>query len=264
MGKSPAFQFYPNDWNRDMEEYPLEIQGAWIVILCKLWWSETRGEATKSLNEWARILREKPKKTKKILDFFQKKNIANVSFLDPCLDNQNVTVTSRRMVRDHKISQIRRDVGKLGGNPGLNAIRQNRVDLDNQNQSKTLAKGYQKDQSPIPSPSPYPKNNTPLPPKPPAKPKFQLPGWVLADLWADFVEMRRLKKKPLTDGAKARRLTELKTLVDAGHDQATILKNTIDHSWDKFYAPAGIEPRPTQKPVAFVSHPVDPGDLYDN
>jgi len=78
----------------------------------------------------------------------------------------------------------------------------------------------------------------PLPKPPPkTKPKFQLPGWVLADLWADFVEMRRLKKKPLTDGAKARRLTELKTLVDAGHDQATILKNTIDHSWDKFYAP---------------------------
>jgi len=73
MGKSPAFQFYPNDWLRDMEEYPLEINGAWIVILCKLWWSETRGEVTKSLEEWSRILREKKKKTREIFEFFSEK-----------------------------------------------------------------------------------------------------------------------------------------------------------------------------------------------
>jgi len=28
MGKNPAFQFYPNDWARDLEEHTLEIEGA--------------------------------------------------------------------------------------------------------------------------------------------------------------------------------------------------------------------------------------------
>lgn len=38
------------------------------------------------------------------------------------------------MVRDYEISQIRREVGKLGGNPGLMKIKEN---LDNLNLSKT-------------------------------------------------------------------------------------------------------------------------------
>uniref|UniRef100_A0A6H1ZHD1 DUF1376 domain-containing protein n=1 Tax=viral metagenome TaxID=1070528 RepID=A0A6H1ZHD1_9ZZZZ len=145
MSKNPAFLFYPNDWNRDMEEYPLEIQGAWIVLLCKLWWSETRGEATKSLSEWARILREKNKKTKEILEFFQKKNISNIIFLDNQSSNQNITIISRRMVKDNRISELRRQVGKLGGNPGLLKIKENSENLVNQTNN-------QNNQSPVPVP----------------------------------------------------------------------------------------------------------------
>jgi len=148
MGKNPAFLFYPNDWNRDMEEHPLEIQGAWIVLLCKLWWSETRGEATKNLEEWARILREKKKKTEKILHFLQEKNIASVHFLD----NQNITIISRRMVKDCRISKIRQEVGRLGGNPGLKKIEENRKVLDNQIDN-------QNNQSPVPVPVPTTKTN---------------------------------------------------------------------------------------------------------
>lgn len=132
MSKAPAFQFYPNDWSRDLEEHPLEIEGAWIRICCKLWWSETRGTMTKTLDQWARILREKNKKTEKILQYFFKNGIADGSYLD----NQNIIITSRRMVRDFEISQLRREVGKLGGNPGLKKINEN---LDNQNESKSAS-----------------------------------------------------------------------------------------------------------------------------
>jgi len=139
---------------RDMEEYPLEIHGAWVVILCKLWWSETRGEATKTLDEWTRILREKKKKTEKILHFLHEKNIANVHFLDNQNPNQNVTITSRRMVKDYEISLLRQRVGKLGGNPGLKKIKENGQNLDNQNESKTTSLPF-----PSPFPSPKKKNN---------------------------------------------------------------------------------------------------------
>ena len=114
-GKNPAFLFYPSDWQRDLEEHPLEIEGAWIRICCKLWWSETRGEMTKPLEQWARILRENRKKTEKILNYLSKNGVASITFLD----NQNITIISRRMVKDEKLREIRREVGKLGGNPKL-------------------------------------------------------------------------------------------------------------------------------------------------
>lgn len=132
MGKAPAFQFYPSDWQRDLDDQDLEIEGAWIRICCRLWWSETRGEATKPIREWARILRKTEKKTTEILKILLEKGIASGSVLD----NQMVNLISRRMVRDSKISQIRKQVGRLGGNPGLIKIQEN---LDNQNSSKSAS-----------------------------------------------------------------------------------------------------------------------------
>ncbi|HQQ88584.1 MAG TPA: hypothetical protein PLA72_11345 [Smithellaceae bacterium] len=115
MGKQPAFQFYPGDWTRDLDDQDLEIEGAWIRICCRLWWSETPGKATKTIKEWSRILRKTEKKTREIFQILIKKGIAS----GDVLDNQNATIISRRMVKDNEISQIRREVGKLGGNPNL-------------------------------------------------------------------------------------------------------------------------------------------------
>lgn len=115
MGKNPAFQFYPSDWTRDLDDHDLEVEGAWIRIICRLWWSETRGEATKPIAEWARILRKTEQKTMKIFQILLEKHIADGAFLD----NQIVNLISRRMKRDHEISQIRYKVGILGGNPAL-------------------------------------------------------------------------------------------------------------------------------------------------
>lgn len=128
MGKNPAFQFYPSDWTRDLDDQDLEIEGAWIRILCRLWWSEKRGEATKPLKEWARILRKTEQKTIKIFQILIEKGIASGSLLD----NQNITIISRRMMKDVRINQIRHDVGLLGGNPGLLKIKNNRENLVNQ------------------------------------------------------------------------------------------------------------------------------------
>jgi len=132
MGKNPCFLFYPSDWTRDLDDQDLEVEGAWIRILCRLWWSEKRGEATKPLREWARILRKTEQKTMKIFQILIEKHLAD----GDVLDNQNVTIISRRMVRDFEISQIRKTVGKLGGNPGLKKINENLV---NQNLSKTTS-----------------------------------------------------------------------------------------------------------------------------
>lgn len=105
MGKAPAFQFYPNDWTRDLEEHPLEIEGAWIRICCKLWWSETRGKLTRTVEQWAKILRVEEDKAVEILEYIQKQKIGNIpETFDPIgvTGNELVTVVSRRMVKDEK------------------------------------------------------------------------------------------------------------------------------------------------------------------
>jgi len=112
-GKRPSFQFYPNDFMRDMQEHPLAITGAWSIVLCAIFWEG--GISTKSLKQWSKILGENNKKTLQILKYFEKKKVGNILFLD----NQNVTIECRRMVRDEEISQLRRSVGKMGGNPVL-------------------------------------------------------------------------------------------------------------------------------------------------
>jgi hypothetical protein len=142
--KPPAFQFYPSDWQRDMDDYPLEIEGAWIRICCRLYWSG--GVATKTLEEWSRILREKPRKTLLIFDFFLAKNICD-------LVNQNgsITITSRRIVRDEHIRNIRRLSGSMGGNPILKKT-ENEENLVNQTVNQKPTPSSSSSSSPSPSP----------------------------------------------------------------------------------------------------------------
>ena len=240
MGKNPAFQFYPNDWNRDMEEHSLEIQGAWIVLLCKLWWSETRGEATKSLYEWARVLREKNKKTEKILHFLQEKSVADIHFLD----NQNITIISRRMVKDNKISLIRQEVGKLGGNPGLKKIEENRKKLVNQSPN-------QNNQSPSPTPTTKITN------------KAQAPDWLDHKLFNDFLEHRKKLRKPMTEKAKELFFSKLNKFKEQGFNPTELIETAIVSGWQTVY-----EPRDRNK----IKEPETPkiitreniGALYDN
>ena len=98
MGKNPAFQFYPNDWSHDLEEHPLEIEGAWIRICCKLWWSNDKGRLTRDLGQWSKILRIKDNECERILNYIEKWKIGDVS----SNGNGEITIVSRRMVSDDK------------------------------------------------------------------------------------------------------------------------------------------------------------------
>jgi hypothetical protein len=130
MGKNPAFLFYPADWQRDLEEHPLEIEGAWIRICCKLSWEEPRGSATKTLTQWSRIMRVGEKKSLAIIEYLLNQNIADV-----IIQNSSITITSRRMVRDEYIKNIRRSAGSKGGNPLLMSKEEKPV-LDKQSLDK--------------------------------------------------------------------------------------------------------------------------------
>jgi hypothetical protein len=66
---------------------------------------------------------------------------------------------------------------------------------------------------------------------------WSLPDWVPAEPWGQFEEMRRRKKKPMTDAARKLAVNKLDALRSAGHDVATMIDQSILHAWDTFYAP---------------------------
>lgn len=102
--KPPAFLFYPNDWTRDLEEHPLEIEGAWIRIINKLWFAEKKGELSRNILQWSRILRVPPKDAERILNYIKDEKIGNVTLRNGD-SNALITVVSRRMQRDDKARQ---------------------------------------------------------------------------------------------------------------------------------------------------------------
>lgn len=128
MGKRPADPFYWNDWERDMKHHPLEINGAWILICCKLAFAKTYGEDTKSLDEWRRVLSESPKECIRILQYLKDKEIGDVDIPPHPRLHDPVKVVCRRMVRDARQRRLFADRQSRWRTQGTNGPEQGRVD----------------------------------------------------------------------------------------------------------------------------------------
>jgi hypothetical protein len=209
MSKAPAFQFYPSDWQRDMDDYPLEIEGAWIRICCRLYWSG--GTATKTLKEWALILRKTLTKTEQILNFFEQKNVCNL-----VKQNRTVTITSRRIVRDEYIRKIRKEAGYKGGNPNIKHDKKN----------KDLVKQNDKQKSTPSSSSSFSSSiflNT-------LEENIKIN--IKEESWEMFCEMRNKIKHPLTEkvaNAIIRKLIKINK--KTGQDMSDILERSAINDW---------------------------------
>lgn len=96
MPKAPAFQFYPNDWLRDTLELSLEARGAWITILCKMWYADVKGTLRLTRDQFARMLGVSPDEFDVILNELRVTQICNVV----TERNGNITLENRRMSRE--------------------------------------------------------------------------------------------------------------------------------------------------------------------
>jgi hypothetical protein len=112
MNKLPFIPLYVNDWSRDLEEHPLEIEGAWFRIVCKLWWEGGTGEALKPIEAWAKILRVDNDTAKRVLDYIGDVKIGDISYSGDA--NVMAKVECRRMKRDWNIRQERSVAGAMG------------------------------------------------------------------------------------------------------------------------------------------------------
>lgn len=66
---------------------------------------------------------------------------------------------------------------------------------------------------------------------------FELPPWIPPDSWADFEEMRRKIRKPLTDAARTVNLRKLEQLRDRGFDPKAVLEEAVANSWTGLWEP---------------------------
>jgi len=85
-----------------------------------------------------------------------------------------------------------------------------------------------------------------------SKPKktYELPVWVDKKTWADFEEMRKAKKKPMTDRARTTIINKLKGFGEAKADK--ILEQSITHCWDTVYDLKQDNNQPQQNEVSNI------------
>jgi hypothetical protein len=76
-----------------------------------------------------------------------------------------------------------------------------------------------------------------------------LPTWVDPEAWAEFVDMRRRIKKPLTQRAAERQLFRLFKLKEAGHDPNASLVQSADCYWLALYPPKDMKIEPRENPI---------------
>ena len=141
--KRPAFQFYPADWRKDaaLQSCSIAAQGLWINVLCVMHECDPYGHLS---------VNGKPMKPEQIARLFGM-GVKECSKLMDELRDAGVTsvvdgfISSRRMVKDERLRNIRAEAGRLGGNPLLlvGKVKQKDKQTDN----------HEDKQSPTPSSS---------------------------------------------------------------------------------------------------------------
>lgn len=130
--------------------------------------------------------------------------------------------------------------GKKGGRPPKQKPR------DNPEETQSVISGFtehnpEETQSeprdnPTPKP-PIPITNTNINPLPPLQGGggWELPDWIPKELWREFEDVRRKRRKPMTDRARQLAVGKLESLVAEGNDVSALLEQSILHAWDTFY-----------------------------
>jgi hypothetical protein len=82
------------------------------------------------------------------------------------------------------------------------------------------------------------------------------PLWLPIEAWQGWVEMRKQRKRPLTDRAKARAYKKLEALHLAGHDINELLDRSTINGWLDIYEPKGATNAGNSKHAAEPTNPM--------
>lgn len=113
MGKQPYIPLYIGDWNKDTNTISLEAEGALLKLVFKLWDAKDRGEYKASLNQLSILLKKGEEMSQKILQELDENRVLDIEFLE----NDQIKIKSRRMLKDLEKSRLASENGKKGGRP---------------------------------------------------------------------------------------------------------------------------------------------------
>jgi len=209
MKKSPAFQFYPNDWlsSPTTQIMTAEQEGAYIRLLCFCWQDDDI-----SLKDDDDYLSALSRISKGGL------TVVKAAF------NQHPTkqgyITHNRLLLEYEKQRAWRDKSSQGGKKSVENKRNfkggSRVVQPKPNQHSTL----------LSSSSSSSKIN---------KEAFALPDFIKKEKWDGFIEMRMKIKKPPTDNAKNQLVAKLTKFRDDGEDIDAIIDQAILKCWLDFF-----------------------------
>jgi len=242
MMKMPAMQFYPADWRKDPAVQSLEYhdKGIWFEIMCLMHESSERGVLLLNglpmpRTALARILGLDLATLEISLTKLITYGVAKVREHDGA-------IYSKRMVNDEYLCKVRREAGKLGGNPNL------------LNQNSTTGVN----QKPTPSSS----SSSSVIKESKKENHFFIPDWINEDHWNLWIKTRKGKK--MIPEQMQKQVEKLRKWKDSGQDYSTALETAAINGYTGLFLPdnkASTQKR-TQK---FCSTELDYGmDGYGN
>jgi hypothetical protein len=143
MPKSPWLKFYIGDYIKDTRILPLEVRGACVDLCLYMWENEPKGEIEGTIQDFSRIMGCSIDEATRCLRIMNEKKIFNFGFLlkennkeklkenSPFASEANmagehqanepaiIRITSRKQKRMAAESEMKKQTGKLGGNPIL-------------------------------------------------------------------------------------------------------------------------------------------------
>lgn len=126
MAKQPYIQFYLGDYIKDTRILPLNVKGGWVDLILAMWDNDIKGELTGAIDDFARVMNCDVAEAHLVIQTLKQKKIFD--YRD--IGDGHFTIISRKQKKMEKLSKIRKETGKSGGNPVL--VKQLNKNLDNQ------------------------------------------------------------------------------------------------------------------------------------
>lgn len=150
QGKLPSMQWYPADWRKDpgVQALSFHDRGVWFEIIMLMHESTERGVL---------LLNGKPMPDEALARLLGLDNQILTTTLTTLLTygvtsrrESDGALVCRRMLRDEHLRKVRKEVGKLGGNPRLVNQKSNQIPTTRVNQKSTPSSSSSSSSSPPP------------------------------------------------------------------------------------------------------------------
>ena len=100
-------RFVWSDFRQDMDGHPIDVIGAWMMILCVLWESETRGRTVLTLLEWSNHINLTPQDAESVLRYIKWRKIGDIE-ADIIPEEVSQMVSQKTVAKDVALSSAAR------------------------------------------------------------------------------------------------------------------------------------------------------------